>query len=147
ENYFLDDGAYLITRILIKAACLRREGKTLADLIAPLKEPVEGKELRFNIKESDFRTYGNAVLEKLEAFAKENGWRVADDSAEGVRVSFPKENGNGWALLRLSVHDPVMPMNIESDEEGGCLVIAKQLRALMESFDKLDCSKMAAYLD
>ena len=146
ENYFLDDGAYLSTRIIIKAACLRREGKTLSDLIASLKEPVEGKELRFGIKAADFRAYGTDVLTKLEAFAADNGWKVADDSAEGVRISFPADAGNGWALLRLSVHDPVMPMNIESDEEGGCLVIASKLRGFMEQFDELDCSKMAAYL-
>lgn len=146
DNYFLDDGAYLMTRIIIKAANLRKEGKTLDDLIASLKEPVEGKELRFNIKTADFRPYGTDVLAKLEAFANENGWKVADDSAEGVRISFGKEDGNGWALLRLSVHDPVMPMNIESDEAGGCRIIAQKLRAFMESFDKLDCSKMTAYL-
>lgn len=147
ENYFLDDGAYLITRIIIKAAKLRAEGKTLDDLIASLKEPVEGKELRFNIKESDFRAYGTDVLEKLEAFAAENGWAVADDSAEGVRISFGKDDGNGWALLRLSVHDPVMPMNIESDEEGGCRIIAEKLAAFMHSFDGLDNSRLDAYLN
>ncbi len=146
ENYFLDDGAYLMTRIIIKAANLRKDGKTLDDLIASLKEPKEGKELRFNIKEDDFRAYGTDVLDKLEAFAKGNGWAVADDSAEGVRISFGEADGNGWALLRLSVHDPVMPMNIESDEEGGCRIIVEKLKEFMLSFDKLDCSKMTAYL-
>ncbi len=147
ENYFLDDGAYLITRIIIKAAQLRKEGKSLDDLIAALAEPAEGKELRFNIKEADFRTYGMDVLAKLEAFANDNGWAVADDSAEGVRISFGADDGDGWALLRLSVHDPVMPMNIESNREGGCLEIAAKLRDFMESFASLDCSKMTAYLD
>ncbi len=147
ENYFLDDGAYLITRIIIKAAQLRKEGKTLDDLIAALAEPAEGKELRFNIKEADFRAYGMDVLTKLEAFANDNGWAVADDSAEGVRISFGAEDGDGWALLRLSVHDPVMPMNIESNRKGGCRVIAEKLRGFMESFEALDCSKMAAYLE
>ena len=146
ENYFLDDGAYLITRIIIKAAQLRRNGQTLDDLIAALKEPVEGKELRFKIQEADFRSYGTKVLEELEAFAAENGWKVADDSAEGVRISFGKADGNGWALLRLSVHDPVMPMNIESDEEGGCRVIAQKLAAFMDRFESLDRSQMAAYV-
>ena len=146
ENYFLDDGAYLMTRIIIKAANLRKEGKTLDDLIASLKEPKEGKELRFNIKTADFRAYGTDVLDKLEAFAEQNGWGVADDSAEGVRISFGEADGNGWALLRLSVHDPVMPMNIESDIEGGCRIIAEKLKDFMLSFDKLDCSKMTAYL-
>ena len=33
ENYFLDDGAYLATKIVIKAAQLHKEGKKIADLI------------------------------------------------------------------------------------------------------------------
>ncbi len=147
ENYFLDDGAYLITRIIIKAATLAKEGKTLDDLIATLAEPAEGKELRFKIKEADFRSYGMTVLADLEAFANDNGWKVADDSAEGVRISFGEADGNGWALLRLSVHDPVMPMNIESVDVGGCRIIAEKLRAFMERYESLDGSQMAAYLD
>lgn len=147
ENYFLDDGAYLITRIIIKAATLRREGKTIDGLLSSLKEPVEGKELRFTIKETDFRAYGMAVLDRLEEFAADNGWAVADDSAEGVRISFGETEGDGWALLRLSVHDPVMPMNIESDHEGGCRIIAGKLVGFMTGFDGLDCSKMLAYLE
>ncbi len=32
ENYFLDDGAYLVTKIIIKTAQLRAQGRTLEDL-------------------------------------------------------------------------------------------------------------------
>ena len=42
ENYFLDDGAYLVTKIIIKMAVLRREGKNLETLLEGLREPVEG---------------------------------------------------------------------------------------------------------
>ena len=35
DNYFLDDGAYLVTQIIIKLAKLRQEGKDLEDLLAP----------------------------------------------------------------------------------------------------------------
>ncbi len=146
ENYFLDDGAYLITRIIIKAAQLRARGQALEDLIAPLAEPAESTELRFAIKDADFRACGMQVLEQLERFAQENGWAVANDSFEGVRISFDSTQGDGWALLRLSVHDPVMPMNIESSKKGGCRIIASQLRPFMERFSLLDCSKMTAYL-
>ena len=45
ENYFLDDGAYLCTKIIIKAARLRKEGKGLDELTAMLKEPAESKEM------------------------------------------------------------------------------------------------------
>lgn len=131
ENYFLDDGAYLVTKIIIKAVNLRREGKSLEDLIAALPEPTESQELRYAITEPQFKEYGLQVLADLEAYANAHGWAVADDSHEGVRVSFDKEHGDGWFLLRLSVHDPVMPLNVESNIEGGCAVILAQLEPFM----------------
>lgn len=146
DNYFLDDGAYLVTRILIKAARLRQEGKTLESLIAALKEPVESVELRFSITEPDFRACGERILTALEEYAKKNGWKLADDSREGVRVSFGPGQGNGWFLLRLSVHDPVMPLNIESDETGGCRIIAARLTAFLKGQTGLDLAAADAYL-
>lgn len=146
ENYFLDDGAYLVTKIIIKAAQLRAQGKSLDSLIAALAEPAEGVELRFHIEEEDFRACGNAVLEGLEAYAQEKGWAIADDSREGVRISFGKGEGDGWLLLRLSVHDPVMPLNIESDVVGGCRIIARKLAAYLSGCQGLDQSAMEQYL-
>ncbi len=137
DNYFLDDGAYLSTKIIIKAVQLRKQGKTLDDLIAALPEPVEGCEVRYTITEPDFKAYGERVLNDLETYAEEKGWQVADDSREGVRVSFPKDKGDGWFLLRLSVHDPVMPLNVESDSKGGCDVILSQLEPFIEKQSQL----------
>ena len=74
----------------------------------------------------------------MTAYAEQQpGWQLADDNREGVRVSFDKENGDGWFLLRLSVHDPIMPLNIESDSEGGCDVIYRQLRAFLDTTEGL----------
>ena len=134
ENYFLDDGAYLCTKIIIKAAQLRSQGKELGDLTADLKEPLESREVRFQILEKDFRACGERIIADLTDYAaKQPGWQLADDNREGVRVSFDKENGDGWFLLRLSVHDPIMPLNIESDSRGGVDVIEKQLRRFLET--------------
>lgn len=146
ENYFLDDGAYLITKIIIKLAQLRAEGRTLDSLIGTLAEPAESVELRFSIREEDFRACGNAVLDGLETYARKQGWQVADDSREGVRVSFGKGEGDGWLLLRLSVHDPVMPLNIESDAAGGCRVIAEKLAGYLRTIRGLELSALDAYL-
>ena len=82
------------------------------------------------------------VLEGLEAYAAEQGWALADDSREGVRICF----GGDWMLLRLSVHDPVMPLNIESDMAGGCRKMAALLAPYMHAQDGLDCTKFDAYL-
>ena len=139
ENYFLDDGAYLCTKIIIKMAQLRREGKDLDELTSVLKEPVESKEIRFRITEKDFRACGEKIIADLTEYAeKQENWQVADDNREGIRVSFGKENGDGWFLLRLSVHDPIMPLNIESDSKGGVDLIYNQLFEFLKTTDGLE---------
>lgn len=134
ENYFLDDGAYLCTKLIIKMAQLKSEGKELEQLIATLKEPVESREIRFKIEESDFKACGNRILKNLEVYAKQQeGWILADDSREGVRISFSKEDGDGWFMLRLSVHDPIMPMNVESDSAGGVDILVGKAMEFLKS--------------
>lgn len=139
ENYYLDDGAYLMTKIIVKTAQLGKQGKTLDSLIAELEDPAEAKEFRFKIIPEDFKAYGEKVISDLERYAESAcGWETADDNREGIRVNFSKDNGDGWFLLRLSVHDPIMPLNIESDSVGGVKTIAKQLLEFLKDYDGLD---------
>lgn len=139
ENYFLDDGAYLCTKIIIKMAQLRSQGKDISDLTATLKEPVESREIRFKITDSDFRATGNRIIKELEEYAKaQQGWLLADDSREGVRVSFGENDGDGWFLLRLSVHDPIMPLNVESNKSGGIDIILDKLMAFLRNCSGLE---------
>lgn len=145
ENYFLDDGAYLITKIIIKQVSLSVEGKNIDDLIGQMPAPLEEKELRFGIKTENFREYGQDVLDKLEQFAQgKDGWQIADDNREGIRVSV--DNGKGWFLLRMSVHDPIMPLNFESDIPGGVKASAAKLYDFFGQFDLLDISALEKYL-
>ncbi len=147
ENYFLDDGAYLATRILIEAAKLKKEGRDVVELIATLAEPLEAVEIRLDIIQSEFRAFGEALLKDLEEYAKEKNWELATDSYEGVRISFPAGEGQGWFLIRLSVHDPVMPVNIESDVKGGCQIIAGKLYGFLKEKEKLSGLKAKALED
>ena len=134
ENYFLDDGAYLAVKILIAAARLHSQGKNLSELIADLKQPVESKEYRLKIFDAEnFKSYGEEVLKTFAARADELGIKKAEPNYEGIRLIFD----NGWALLRISLHDPLMPLNIESREEGGCQKIIDTLKKLLDGFDKL----------
>ncbi len=131
ENYFLDDGAYLVTKIVIALA----KGVDIGEILKPLKIAAEEKEFRFSITEPDFKAYGNAVIDALEDFSrKTEGFVIADDNREGIRVSTPY----GWFLLRLSVHDPVMPFNLESNEKGGIEKMLHILKPFLDSFDKLE---------
>ena len=145
ENYFLDDGAYLVTKIIIKMVQLKKAGKTLESLTEKLSEPVESREVRIKITEKNFREYGEKVIEDMFAFAKKNkAFVIADDNHEGIRVSFSKQNGDGWFLLRLSVHDPIMPLNIESNSVGGVDKIYKKIVPFLESCTCLDTYKEKA---
>mgnify|MGYP003289945020 CR=1 FL=1 len=129
ENYFLDDGAYLVTKIVIEVA----KGVKTDEILKPLKMPVEAEEYRFNITCKDFRSYGEKVIKELEDFVTQNtDYVIAPDNREGLRVS----TKNGWFLLRLSVHDPVMPFNIESNIKDG---IKQDIRAIKEFFKKCSC--------
>ena len=143
ENCFLDDGAYLVTKIIILSAKLRAQGRTLGGLLAPLKEPAEALELRFPILEEDFRACGERVIGGLARYAGTRpGWTVAPDNFEGVRVSLDAAHGAGWFLLRLSVHDPILPLNVESDEKGGVRLILKQLEPYLSGCAGIDLSPL-----
>lgn len=145
ENYFLDDGAYLVTKLLIKAAQMRlKDDKPLTDLISALRTPAESKEYRLKIKVSDFKTYGNNVIEQLKEFVKSvNGWSIVPENYEGIRVACDKNSGNGWFLLRLSLHDPVIPLNIESEKIGGIKDIAEKLLLFLAAFSDTELDKTA----
>lgn len=135
ENYFLDDGAYLIAKILIEAARLHQEGKKIQDLIKDLKQPKESAEYRLKIKDENFKQYGEAVLEKFKEFAfNHEVFNIEEPNYEGVKLTLD----NGWCLLRMSLHEPVMPLNIESDDEGGVERIKEMLRVFISSNESLE---------
>ncbi len=142
ENYFLDDGAYLSAKMVIQAARLRKQGRTLADMLEGMGEPAEAAELRFKITGENFGDYGRAVVADLLDYAAQEGWQIAPDNHEGVRVSFDAPGMVGWMLLRLSLHDPIMPLNIESNDIGGVKKIAAKLLPFIEKYDRLDISSL-----
>ncbi|MGI6664236.1 MAG: phosphomannomutase/phosphoglucomutase [Christensenellaceae bacterium] len=147
ENYFLDDGAYLVTKILITMANMRKENKDMFTLIETLEEPVEAEEFRINIKADDFGAYGKDVIAKISKLAEEDPrFTPAPVNHEGIRVSLDKEDGNGWFLVRMSLHDPLLPINVESDEVGGLKKIVALLYEVLQQFDALDLTPIEAYL-
>ena len=47
----------------------------------------------------------------------------------------------------MSVHDPIMPLNIESDSKGGVRQIAEQLNAFLQTCEGVDLSPMENFLN
>lgn len=136
ENYFLDDGAYMIVKVLIEAYLLLNEGKEVSALIDSLKEPKEATEIRGKFLVEEFKPYGAKVLEDFKAFAEATeGWELEIPNYEGVRVNCDENNGNGWVLVRLSLHDPQMPINIESDSIGGVEKIKEKVLGFLSGYE------------
>ena len=137
DNYYLDDGAFLAVKLVIALAQAAKDGKKLDNLIEKLPPLVEEAEFRFKIQGDDFKEYGKSVLEEFKKRALECGYDMPE-SYEGVRLSFKGEDVQGWILLRLSLHDPVMPMNIEGGRKGDLEKLKAIAKKLTDCFDRLD---------
>lgn len=133
ENYYLDDGAYMAVKLIIAAAKMRKEGKDLSSLIANLKYPKDTKEIRIKILAEDFKNYGENTLKTFEERARAKDIKIASPSYEGVRLEFP----HGFALLRLSLHDPILPLNIESNKDCGAEEILSVVKKLLDGVDEI----------
>ena len=132
---------------MIELAKGKKDGYTLESIIADLAEPAESIEFRMNILLDDFKPYGLQVIDELKAYAeKQDGWSIAPSNYEGIRVNLDKDHGNGWFLLRMSLHDPLLPLNIESDTKGGAKIIAKELYSFISGYDKLDAKALAEFV-
>lgn len=140
ENYFLDDGAFLATKIVIESARLKRDGMGISSLISELSEPAESVEYRLpiNSPREKVAKIGETVLSTLESWANDEGPNygaiVEEPNYEGVRINFP----DGWMLLRMSLHDPIMPLNIESQISGGVRHIISIIKPILDTFTELD---------
>jgi phosphomannomutase len=132
ENYMLDDGCYLAVKIIIELVRLRLAGdeRGIGSLLGGLAEPLEEREFRLDFfDKGDYASYGRACVEAFAQFANTvDGWAVEEENHEGFRVRVEEGDGReGWLLLRPSLHDPLLPLNVESEVSGGTQRIASVL--------------------
>ncbi|KAL2929620.1 Phosphomannomutase/phosphoglucomutase [Bienertia sinuspersici] len=157
ENYFLDDGAYMVVKIIIEMVRMRLSGSTqgVGSLIAELEEPLESVELRMDVV-ADPKYAKTKAVEVIEAFRqyvqedKLEGWMLdscgdcwvgdgclvdlnesptaIDAHMYRVKVLDKEERECGWIHLRQSVHNPNIAVNMQSSIAGGCHSMTKVLR-------------------
>ncbi len=126
ENYFLDDGAYSALKIVIEAVRRRLAGQgDISEMLKDLREPAEAMEIRVRIKAADIAAEGQKVTAAfklwMDAGAGGNAkWVLEKDNYEGWRVKVDEGDGKeGWILVRPSLHDPDVVINVESEQNGG----------------------------
>lgn len=155
ENHWLDDGAYLMVKLLNKLASAKASGlgggsKVLTDMVDGLEEPGFAVELRLKIdqnhadlKGGSFRDYGEAVLQYLtNVVESDQKLQKAPVNYEGVRVS----GFGGWFLLRLSLHDPVLPLNIEAPTKDDAVKLGLAVVSAAREFQAVDTSALDKFV-
>ncbi|KAJ9708452.1 hypothetical protein PVL29_000475 [Vitis rotundifolia] len=157
ENHFLDDGAYMVVKIIIEMVRMKLAGsyEGIGSLIEDLEEPSESVELRMNIisEPKHAKAKGAEAIEAFRNYIEEGkleGWELDSCGdcwvSEGCLVDLndtpaaidaymyrakvsDKEHGqHGWIHLRQSIHNPNIAVNIQSSVPGGCQSMARVLR-------------------
>lgn len=125
ENGFLDDGTFTALKVLGLLAQERqqtesRSRKSLLDLLSNLQELDEVMEFRLPARDGSLegviRLFDLIALE-IEAHCDfKPEWSVDRDNLEGIRVLTGKDGG--FFLLRKSLHDPVMCLQVEASSKA-----------------------------
>lgn len=146
ENYFLDDGAYSALKIVVEAVRRRGEGNgDISSLLESLQEPVEAMEIRVKIKAEDIAAEGKKVTAGFHQWMTNGGaggashWKLEDENYEGWRVRVDEGDGKeGWVLVRPSLHDPDIVLNVESERAHGMRKILQHLLQFFKAHPEYD---------
>jgi len=123
ENHFLDDGAYLAVKIIIAYVKARLEGLDgLTGMLQGYTEGVEEREYRMGLPKSRFKEEGAKVVAAFKALVESMpAWQMEADNHEGWYATIDEGEGRqGFVIMRQSLHDPLLVLNMESYVEGGC---------------------------
>ncbi|KAG8382748.1 hypothetical protein BUALT_Bualt05G0109500 [Buddleja alternifolia] len=162
ENHFLDDGAYMVVKIIIEMVRMKVEQGSeegIGSLIKDLEQPLESVELRMNIiSEPRFAKAKGVEEGRIEGWELDScgdcwvseGCLVdSNDTPAAIdahmyraKVSEEKHGEHGWIHLRQSIHNPNIAVNLQSTIPGGCLSMT---RALLDKF--LVASGLDKFLD
>jgi phosphomannomutase len=156
ENDFLDDGTFTALKVLGLLAQERQSKfasrKSLLDLISSLEELDEVTEFRLPGKdgglESVIRLFDLVTLDIETHCEQQPEWSVDHNNLEGIRVSTGTDGG--FFLLRKSLHDPVICLQVESSsKEVARKLITEPLLQLFHSepltLEVLDLSALEQY--
>lgn len=139
ENYFLDDGAYVIAKLLMLLPKLQESGQTLDTLIHSLKQPEETTEIRLRLAGENYRDAGETVIAELpEYLEEEEGFILDPENEEGVRFKVTSPYGSGWFLLRMSLHEPLLVLQVENDFKGNNQVVIEKLANFFNRYSNIE---------
>ena len=145
ENGYVDDGTYTAVKIIGLLARAKASGKgSLLDLISDLDEMPFVQEYRVQITDGSLETT-TSIFDQASQSLKElcecsNDMIFDDDNLEGVRARL---STGGFMMIRQSLHDPVISVQIESiSEEVARDKVLKKLLDIFSKHEDLDFSAL-----
>lgn len=142
ENNFVDDGAYLAAKIITTLMKMKEKGVSIEKITDGFIDAKEQIEIRININNSKVITSGRKVLMHLKDFSKEIKSCSLENSPEGVRLKFRARWQEGWCILRQSIHDPTLVLNIESYVNNGAISILNSLIPFFKKFQFINIDEI-----
>jgi len=117
-------------------------------MIKGLATPLEAAEIRPTfVQGCDFKALGAEVLKDLDKYVDSLPYASkAENNYEGIRINFDKAHGDGWVLVRMSLHEPIMPINAESDSAGGVKLLVREIYSFLKNYDFLNTEKLKKML-
>lgn len=146
NHNWIDDGTYSALRVLIELHSFRlltnNQHASISDIIKGFHEPSESHEIRLHMltgtshEKRDLATQKS--LEVLRNVVKNlNNWKEEPVNHEGLRIMINCNQPNeGWLMIRASLHEPILSLQLESESAGGSKEILKQL--ISNGFDDLE---------
>lgn len=137
ENNFIDDGAYLAAKIIIRLIQLKQENKNFGDILDDLKTEKEYLEIRLPIitRENEYSNIQKLFSHIKNSIKNVKSCEVDDTNVDGLRLKFNSHWQNGWCLLRKSIHEPVLVLFLESYISNGISLILSTIKPIFEKFD------------
>ncbi|KAI4385739.1 hypothetical protein MLD38_003734 [Melastoma candidum] len=130
------DEAITLVNLLNKLASARASGvgggsKVLNDLVDGLEEPGFAGEVRINIKQNHPDLKGGF-------FRECSGFRPQASQSSSQLPRVRASGFGGWLLLRLSLHDPILPLNLEALRREDAVKLGLLILAAIAEFPALD---------
>jgi|GEM_PF-4963953 len=129
-KFFTEDGG-----------CEKEDIKNI--LAIACKQDFKYSDIKGKVSKVDFiEEYSNILINLIRQGINSNinydkpllGFKIVIDAGNGAGGC------RGWFLLRLSLHEPMLPLNVESDVRGGVQIILGRLKPFLKTYDKLDQS-------
>ena len=114
--------------MIIEMAKLKKSKKTFSDILDKFVEEKDSLESRITFKSVE--QINNLIKDVKNNYKSIEGCSIDENTPEGVRLKFNKEDRKGWCLIRQSAHDLSIVINIESDVLDGAKKILQDIEEL-----------------